>query len=68
MGRLTVEQAIKILLEVLSPAALILLLVVLWQFKSLKEKDDRLYELFTLITENTKTLEQLLTLFKMRRE
>ena len=62
------EQAIKILLEVLSPAALILLLVVLWQFKSLKEKDDRIYELFSLITENTKTLEQLLTLFRMRRE
>jgi len=62
------EQAIKILLEVLSPAAIILLLIVLWQFKQIKTKDDKLYELFTLITENTKTLEQLLMLFKLRRE
>jgi len=60
------EGIIKALTEILQPTALILLLIVIWQFKQLKNKDDRIFEIFGLINDNTEVLMKLLGMFQAR--
>jgi len=61
------ETLIDKLILLLSPTSLILLLVVIWQFKTLNKKDEKMFDLFIGLGKHTDAIQRLLGVLDGRR-
>lgn len=61
------ESIIRELINVLQPTSLILLLIVVWQFRTTSQKDKKIFEMFDSLGEHTRTIQRLLGVLEGRR-
>jgi len=61
------EAILEKLLVVLSPASLVLLFIVIWQFRTLNEKDSKLYQMMDALKVHTETIQRFLGVLEGRR-
>jgi len=61
------ETLIRELVLILPPTSLILLLVVIWQFKTLNKKDEKIFDLFSGLNKHSDAIQRLLGVLEGRR-
>lgn len=61
------DYLVKLVAEVLSPTSLVLLAVVMWQFREIHTKDKNYHSLFSVLNNHTDAINRLLGVLEGRR-